>query len=257
MHVYFFMDKELKNKVALVTGASSGIGAATSQVMAREGAKIAITYFKNEDGAKVVERSIKDAGGEVIRIKADVTNEDEVTEMSRAVAKEFGKIDILVNNAGGFMERRTLLESDRGYWQSVIETNLSSVILVSNKVVPHMGENGCIINVSSTAAIRGGGKGAYAYAASKGGVSTFSKALAKELSGIPIRVLSVQPGLIDTPFHAKSKNSDIYNLAKGRILLKRPGNPQEVGEVISFLASSRASFINGTAVTIDGGDSLV
>lgn len=251
------MNKELNGKVALVTGASSGIGAATSKVMSREGAKIAMVYFRNEQGANEVERSIKNEGGEVIKIRADLTNEVEVTEMTNKVVQEFGEIDILINNAGGIMERRSFLESNSDYWQSLIETNLSSVMLVSRKAVPHMKKDGCIINVSSIAAIHGGGKGAYAYAASKGGVNTFSKALAKELADIPIRVISVLPGLIDTPFHVKSKNSDIHRLANTRILLKRPGNPGEVGEVISFLASDRASFINGTSVVIDGGDSLV
>ncbi len=251
------MDKELKNKVALITGASSGIGAATAQVMSREGAKIAMTYFKNEKGAKEVEEYIKSKGGDVIKIKADVTNVQEVTKMSNLITSTFGKIDILVNNAGGFNERLSLIESESNYWQRIIDTNLSSVILVTRMVLPIINENGCIINVSSIAAINGGGKGAYAYATSKGGVNIFSKALAKELSDRPIRVVSVLPGLIDTPFHVKSKNFDINKSAKNRILLKRPGKPEEVAEVISFLASERASFIDGTSVVVDGGDILV
>lgn len=251
------MDKELKNKVALITGASSGIGKETVQIMSREGAKIALTYFENEKGAEEVEESVKNTGGDVIKIKADVTNEQDVARMFSIVARTFGKIDILVNNAGGFNERLSLLESERNYWQRIIDINLSSIILVSKTFVPLMKEDGCIINLSSIAAINGGGKGAYAYATSKGGINTFSKALAKELSDIPIRVVSVLPGLIDTPFHVKSKNSDIHKSAKSRILLKRPGNPKEVAEVISFLASERASFINGTSVIVDGGDILI
>lgn len=251
------MDKELNNKVVLVTGASSGIGAATARVMSREGAKVAMTYFRNEKGAEEVEESIKITGGDVVKIKLDVTSDQDVTKMSNLVVHAFGKIDILVNNAGGINERLSLLESDRNYWQGIIETNLSSVILVTRRVIPNMNENGCIINVSSIAAIKGGGKGAYAYAASKGGVSSFSKAIAKELADESIRVISVLPGLIDTPFHVKSKNFDLNNLARSRILLKRPGNPNEVAEVISFLASDRASFINGTSVIVDGGDSLI
>ena len=251
------MDKELKNKVALITGASSGIGKATAQVMSREGAKIVMTYFENDKGADEVEESIKNTGGDVIKIKVDVTNDQDIASMFSIVKRAFGKIDILVNNAGGFNERLSLFESERNYWQRIIDINLSSVILVSKILVPLMNENGCIINISSIAAINGGGKGAYAYATSKGGINTFSKALAKELSNIPIRVVSVLPGLIDTPFHVKSKNSDINKSAKSRILLKRPGNPQEVAEVISFLASERASFINGTSVIVDGGDILM
>lgn len=251
------MENELKNKVALITGASSGIGAATAQIMSREGAKIAITYFKNNKGAEEVEKYIKNMGADVIKIRADVTKDEDIIKMSNLVSSKFGKIDILINNAGGFNERLSLLESKKSYWQRIIDTNLSSVLLVTKMVLPLMRENGCIINVSSIAAINGGGKGAYAYAISKGGINTFSKALAKELSGTPIRVVSVLPGLIDTPFHVKSGNTDINKSAKSRILLKRPGNPQEVAEVISFLASDRASFINGTEIIVDGGDILI
>lgn len=251
------MSKELNNKVALITGGSSGIGASAAKIMAREGAKIAMTYFRNEDGAKEVKRSIEDGGGEIIKIKADLTDEKDIGEMASVIAQKFGKIDILVNNAGGFTERHSLLESDRDYWQGVIETNLFSVILVTRKIIPLINKHGCIINVSSIAGINGGGKGAFAYATSKGGVNTFSKALAKDLANVPIRVVNLLPGLIDTPFHVKSKNIDINELEKAGILLKRPGKPEEVAEVISFLASDRASFINGTSIIVDGGDSLV
>ena len=164
------MDKELENKVALITGASSGIGKATAQVMSREGAKIVMTYFENDKGAEEVEESIKNTGGEVIKIKVDVTNDQDIASMFSIVKRAFGKIDILVNNAGGFNERLSLFESERNYWQRIIDINLSSIILVSKTIVPLINENGCIINISSIAAINGGGKGAYAYATSKGGI---------------------------------------------------------------------------------------
>ena len=170
---------------------------------------------------------------------------------------KFGAIEILVNNAGDLLERRPLLESDLKYWRDHIDLNLTSAYIVTKSSLPLLiasnSNDKAIINVSSIAAITGGGKGAAAYATAKGGLKTFTKALAKEVSAYNIRVVSVMPGLILTPFHQKAKTEDVEGWAKRQVLLKRAGRAEEVAEVIAFLASERASYVNSTEVFVDGG----
>src|SRR5208283_283265 len=175
------IDKEvgmiLQGQVALVTGASSGIGRATAEALAREGARVGVNYLKNQKGAEETVEAIRKAGGEAVAIRADVTRQDEVHALVAAVRKEFGRIDILVNNAGDLIARRTLVDMTEEYWDQIMDLNMKSVFLCTQAVWEEMAarKSGCIINVSSIAARHGGGLGAAAYAAAKGGMLTYTK----------------------------------------------------------------------------------
>ncbi|MDP8023487.1 MAG: SDR family NAD(P)-dependent oxidoreductase [Nitrososphaeria archaeon] len=251
------MEKELNGKKAIITGASTGIGAATAITFAREGASVIINYNRSADEAKKVQERAKSLGSDAYIFKADVTNEEEVKQLVEFTKDKFGCIEILVNNAGDLLERKALMETDLNYWKTHIDLNLTSAYIVTKNSVPLLlsskSNDKAIINISSIAAVTGGGKGAAAYATAKGGLKTFTKALAKELSAYNIRVISVMPGLIVTPFHQKAKTEDIEGWANRQVLLKRAGKSEEVAEVIAFLASERASYINSTEIFVDGG----
>ncbi|MGC9145730.1 MAG: SDR family NAD(P)-dependent oxidoreductase [Nitrososphaeria archaeon] len=251
------MEKELYGKKALITGASTGIGAATALAFAREGASVIINYKKSVEEAKKVQEKVRNLGSEAFIFKADVTKEEEVKQLVDFTKDKFGSIEILVNNAGDLIERKPFIETDLNYWRAHIDLNLTSAYIVTKNSIPLLlsskNRDRSIINVSSIAAITGGGKGASAYATAKGGLKTFTKSLAKELAQYGIRVISVMPGLIITPFHQKAKTEDIEGLANRQVLLKRAGKAEEVAEVIAFLASERASYINSTEIFVDGG----
>ena len=242
------------NRVALVTGASTGIGASTAIKLAKCGVKVAINYLQSEEQAKKVLDSAKSVGVQVMLVRADVRQATQVEEMVARVAKEFGKIDILVNNAGGIPRRVRVAEMDDALWNETMNLNLRSVFYCSRSVIPHMtkANYGRIVNVSSVGAFTGGARGATAYNAAKAGVNGFTKALAKELAPYNITVNSVAPGLIDTPFHAKAETGS-YDQFIPNILLGRVGTPDEVASLIAYLASDDSSFITGTVFHINGG----
>src|SRR5260370_22637769 len=194
---------DLTDRVALVTGASSGTGAATAAVLAGLGARVAISYHHNEEGAERVRQIIESPGGKAIAIRADVRRAEEITSLVKRAADELGPIDILVNNAGSLIERQTILEMTEERWDEVMNLNLKSVMLCSQAVAASMVEckTGAIINVVSIAGRTGGGPGAGAYSVAKGGLITFTKSLAKELAPHGVRVNAISPGVIDTPFH--------------------------------------------------------
>lgn len=246
---------KLKNKVALITGASSGIGQAAAIDMAKEGAKVVIGYYHNEEGAKKTLKSIEDIKGKGILIKADVTVKEQVEELVLRTINEFGPIDILVNNAGGIIERSPIAEITDKLWDDMMDLNFRSAFLCVRAVLPDMEKRktGSIVNLSSTAAQGGIGFGAVPYGASKGGVEGFTLALATELVSKGIRVNAVTPGTIDTPFYKNTPREVFIPMTK-KAPMGRIGKPEEVAKVITFLASDDASYITGSVFKVAGGE---
>jgi 3-oxoacyl-[acyl-carrier protein] reductase len=245
----------LEGQVALVTGASSGIGRATAEALALQGARVGVNFHKNQKGAEQALETIRKAGGEALAIHADVTRHSDVQAMVGAVRKRWGRIDILVNNAGDLLARRTLADMSEEYWDQIMALNLKSVFLCVQAVWEEMAarKSGCIVNVSSIAGRNGGGPGAAAYAAAKGGMLTYTKALAKELAPHGIRVNGVAPGVIMTPYHERHSSPDLMQKFVAGIPLGRAGTAQEVADVIVFLASPGARYITGETVEVNGG----
>ncbi|MFB3921031.1 MAG: SDR family NAD(P)-dependent oxidoreductase [Terriglobia bacterium] len=245
----------LKGQVALITGASSGIGRATAEAMAREGARVAVNFFKNQPGAEQAVTKIKGAGGEAFAFRADVTRAAEVASMVSAVRQRWGRVDILVNNAGDLLARRTLADMTEEYWDQIMALNLKSVFLCVKAVWEEMAtrKSGCIINVTSIAARNGGGPGAAAYAAAKGGLSTYTKGLAKELAPHGIRVNGIAPGVIATPYHERYSPGEVFQRFVASIPLGRAGSSEEVADTIVFLASPAARYITGETLEVNGG----
>jgi 3-oxoacyl-[acyl-carrier protein] reductase len=246
---------DLKGKVALVTGASSGIGRATAETLAANGARVAINFHHNKTGAEAARTQITSAGGSAIVVKADVTRAREVQSLVEHTVAEFGPIDILVNNAGSLVERLRILELTEERWDQVIDLNLKSAFLCCRAVAGSMMDRktGAIVNVSSIAGRNGGALGSIHYSTAKGGVITFTKGLAKELGAFGVRVNAVSPGVIDTPYHEQFSTPEMMKTYAGMIPLGRIGTPAEVAKVICFLASDSASYLAGETIEINGG----
>ena len=245
----------LEGQVALITGASSGIGRATAEAMAREGARVGVNYLKNQKGAEEAVETIRKAGGEAVAIRANVTRLDEVDALVAAVRKEWGRIDILVNNAGDLLARHTLADMTEEYWDQIMDLNLKSPFLCTQAVWEEMAarQSGCIVNVTSIAGRNGGGLGAAAYAAAKGGLLTYTKGLAKELAPHGIRVNGIAPGVIATPYHERYSPPELMAKFVATIPMGRVGTSEEVADVMLFLASPAARYILGETVEVNGG----
>lgn len=246
------VDSSFEGKVALVTGSSSGIGAAIARELAQAGASVAVHYRGNSDGATAVVEAIRSAGGTAALFKADVSSMEEAAELVKAVQSELGGLDILVNNAG--TTRDTLLMSMKEEeWDGVLETNLKSVFAVSKAAIRGMLKKrwGRIINLTSVVGISGQA-GQTNYAASKAGIIGFTKSLAREVASRNITVNAVAPGFIPTALthvlNEEQRNGILANTPLGRM-----GTPEEVAWAVAFLASERSAFITGHVLTVDGG----
>ncbi|MBD8976090.1 3-oxoacyl-[acyl-carrier-protein] reductase [Veillonella magna] len=242
----------LAGKVALITGASRGIGQAVALEMARAGADIAVNYSGSEAAAQATVDQVKALGRKAIMVKANVADADEVAAMVEAVQAEFGHIDILVNNAG--ITRDTLLmrmkDSD---WDDVININLKGVYLVTKAVSKLMMKqrSGRIINMSSVVGVTGNA-GQANYSASKAGVIGFTKTCAKELASRGILVNAIAPGFIHTDM-TDVLPEKVKEATLAAIPLHRMAEPKEVASVAVFLASEYASYITGQVLNVDGG----
>ncbi len=246
----------MSDRVALVTGASSGIGQAAAIELARRGHQVAIHYFGNEQGARGTFEAIRKLGAGHARVySCDVSDHSQVQQMAGDVLADFGRIDVLVNNAGSLVERRPFADMDRELWRRVMALNLDSVFFVTRALLPQMIKQraGCIVNVASIAGRNGGGMGASAYATAKAGVIALTKALAKELIAHGIRVNCVNPGVIATPFHERFSTPAMRQRFEAEIPLRRMGTAEETARVIAFLASDDASYLVGECIEVNGG----
>jgi 3-oxoacyl-[acyl-carrier protein] reductase len=250
---------DLTGKTALITGASSGIGAAAAGVLADLGAQVAIAYCHNKAGADDVNRKIAAAGGKATAIRADMRRAEQIQMLIARATYELGPIDILVNNAGSLIERQGIREITEERWDEIMNLNLKSAMLCCRAVAAPMIErrSGAIINVASIAARTGGGPGAGAYSVAKAGLITFTKSLAKELAPHGVRVNAISPGVIDTPFHEVFSTPEMMRNFVASIPLGRVGTPIECANVIAFLASEASSYVVGETIEINGGQLML
>jgi 3-oxoacyl-[acyl-carrier protein] reductase len=245
---------DLTGKVAIVTGGSRDIGRSVSVKLASAGAKVVVNYFRSQADAEVTLRQIKLAGGEGIAVKADVTNMDDCKSLLYEATKAYGdEIHILVNNAGGLIARKRLDEMSIEFWEQVMDLNMTSVVRMFKTTLPYMPVGSAIVNIASQAARDGGGGGATAYGASKGALMTFTRGIAKELGPQGIRVNAVNPGMIATAFHDNFTPDAVREKVADATPLRREGSPDEVADLVVYLASDNASFVAGANFDINGG----
>jgi len=246
---------DLTDRVALVTGASSGIGAATAEMLAELGARVALGYNRNAQGAEATRDRIAKTGRGTISIRADLRRGGEVKRLVERAVSELGPIDILVNNAGSLIARRGIREVSDEHLDEIFALNLKSAVLASQAVAPSMIERrrGAIVNIVSIAGHTGGGPGAGPYASAKAALTAYTKSLAKELAPHGIRVNAVSPGVIDTPFHEVFSTAEMIRNFVTTIPLGRVGTSQECANVVAFLASDAASYIVGETIEVNGG----
>lgn len=251
---YNFISMNLSGKTAIVTGGARDIGRAISVKLASLGANVVINYFNSSEDGDETLRLVKEAGGQGIAVKADMTNWDDCHNIVNKAREAFGEdIHILVNNAGGLVARKRLTEMDLEFWNKVMTLNLTSVFMMHKATVPHMPAGSAIVNLSSQAARDGGGGGSAVYSTSKGGLTTFTRAMAKELGPDGIRVNAVCPGMIDTTFHDTFTPDNVREMVAGKVPLRREGKASEIADVVAMLVSDASSYMTGANVDINGG----
>ena len=240
----------VSKKFALITGASRGIGKAIAIELAKNGFSVVINYNKDEKEAIAVVEEAKKLGVESIAVKADVSKFDDCVMMMDIIKKKFGCLDVLVNNAGALSDK-TLKNMAKEQWDFVINVNLNGAFNVTKNALALMRENGRIINISSVAGLLGN-FGQTNYAASKAGIIGFTKSLAKELGKRKITVNAVAPGFVET-YMTKSIPFLRRRLIMAMIPLGRAGLPEDVANLVAFLASDKANYITGEVICVDGG----
>lgn len=248
----------LQNKVALITGGSTGIGRATALVFAEQGAKVLITG-RREDKLKEVKDEAKGQGYDIDYLVNDVSKEDDCKKAVDFVIEKYGRIDVLFNNAG-VLSTGNLHETPTDVWKSTIDINVNGIYYMSKYAIPHMIEqgNGNIINNSSIIGLRGF-PGACAYVASKGAVTQMTRAMAREYIGHGIRVNAICPGGIETPMVtediiAKSENPEaVEEFFVSQHPIGRLGRPEEIAHAVAFLTDDNVEFMTGSMLSVDGG----
>ena len=247
-----------KEKVAIITGAGRGIGAATARLFANKGYAVCINYKSDEQSATQLAMTITASGGQCITVQADVSCEKDVERLFSTVDKTLGSVDILVNNAGILKKQSRLEEMTAERINSILTNNVTSYFLCCKEAVKRMstrhgGSGGVIVNVSSGAARSGSPNEYIDYAASKGAIDTLTKGLSLEVAAEGIRVNCVRPGLIYTGMHADGGEPERIERLKSIIPMQRGGEPEEVAEAIYWLASDKSSFSTGNFLDLAGG----
>jgi len=241
---------KLKNKVALVTGGSRGIGAAIAKRLAADGANVAITYTNGKDAAATVVKDIERAGGKAVAIKADAADAEAVRNAVDKTVATFGQLDVLVNNAGTAIAKKfedtTLEEMDR-----MFNINVRGALVATQAALKHMNNGGRIIMIGSCVGERLLTPGLVPYSATKGAVKMFTQGLSREVGGRGITVNNIQPGPIDTDLNPAS--GDWAAPQKANTALDRYGKVDEVAALVSFVAGPESSYITGANLTVDGG----
>lgn len=242
---------------ALVTGASSGIGAAAVHALGTRGADVLVHYHRQENEARGVLERLGQAGGRGDLVQADLSTMDGVRRLVQAV--DGRSIDILVNNAGSLIQRTRVADFSEELWERVITLNFTSAFFLAKAVLQGMVErkHGFVVNISSVAARNGGGIGALAYASAKAAMSAMTKGLAKEFAPLGIRINAVSPGTIDTNYHRNFSNDQMLTGIRAATPMGRLGTPEEVADVIAFLCTEQARFIQGQVIEVNGGFLMV
>jgi len=241
----------LKDSTAIVTGAGRDIGRACALRLAAEGANVALSYHSSSEGAESAVAEIKAGRGNAIAVQADLNVPGDVDALVTQTVDAFGGVSILVNNTGGLVARKTIAEMSLEHWNNVMSLNTTSTFLMVKACLPHM-KKGAIINLASQAGRDGGGPGAVAYATSKGAVMTMTRGMAKEL-GPDIRVNAICPGMIDTDFHNVFTKPEVRTHVANASPVKREGVPEDVANLVYFLASEQSAFVTGANFDINGG----
>lgn len=246
----------LKGKNAFVTGTSQGIGAAISKALIEAGCNICMHYFHSSQVPERLQKLAEEKNQKAICLQADLTNETEVVNCVHVGANFLGSIDVLINNSGSIVQRKYLHDIDMEYWQTILDINLKTMMLVTREVYPFLNKSdgSSIINLASLAGRTGGHSGSLVYSTTKGAVITWSRSLARELAPQGIRVNSVAPGFIEgTSFHEQHTTREAAIKTIEGIPLGRSGRPEDVARAVVFLASEFDGFITGETLDINGG----
>ena len=250
------MIPDLKGKVVLITGASTGIGAAAAKAFGAEGAKVAVHYNSSKSQADEVVAEIKKAGGEAATVAGDLSKSGTAEAVVKQCVDHYGRIDVLINNAGSMVRRSLVADSDDALLEELFNLNIRSVVAASRAAIPHMRKQGGgnIIITTSVAARNGGGPGAVLYASTKGFVSTFTRGLAKEGVKDNIRVNAVAPGVILTPFHDRYSTQAQLDMLQATIPMGRLAASDECNGAYLYLASDALSgYVTGQVMEVNGG----
>jgi len=248
----------LKDKIALVTGSSRGVGRAVALGFAKEGAKVVVNYTSNETAAKEVVDEIQSLGSEAIAVKADVAQKTEAESLVGAAVETFGKIDILVNNAG-FTRPALMIKMTEDQWDQVVDIHLKGAFLCSQAAGLRMKEqnSGKIINVMSVAGLVGT-VGQINYSAAKGGILSMTKSIARELARYNVCCNVISLGIVATDMTEKIRTDEkLKDIYMNRILLKRFAEPDDISPAFSFLASDESNYITGQLLCVDGGYGMI
>jgi 3-oxoacyl-[acyl-carrier protein] reductase len=246
--------RDVTNKLAVVSGGARDIGRAVCLEFAKGGARVAFTYYESTQQADETMECLRQLGVKALAVRTDLTKWAEAEAFIAKVQSTMQQpIDVLVNNAGGMCGRKKIDEMEESFWDLVMDVNLKSTFLLTKAALPSMSEGGAIVNVSSQAGRDGGGPGTVAYATAKGAIMSFTRGLAKELGPRHIRVNTVCPGMTKTKMHDEFTKPEVRERVAAMTPLGRQAEACEIATLITFLASSGASYVNGACVDINGG----